>query len=120
MRKAVVNRKVVQCRQRKAAQCKAGTAEEQKQESLAKAEDWDRQLKELTKLRELKELQVRTPRLSCPALSPLCSAEWSAVFTGCGDCSKGGCGGCSEVGCGDCSECKEGRGAEGAPPGRLL
>jgi hypothetical protein len=108
MRKAVVNRKVVQCRQRKAAQCKAGTAEE---ESSAKAEDRDRQLKEFTKLRELKELQVRTPRLSCPALSPLCSAEWSAVFAGCGDCSKGGCGGCSEVGCG-------GRGAEGAP--RLL
>ena len=64
MRKAVVNRKVVQCRQRKAAQCKAGTAEE---ESSAKAEDRDRQLKEFTKLRELKELQVRTPRLSCPA-----------------------------------------------------
>ncbi len=107
MRKAVVSRKTVQAAQRKAAQCKAGTAEEQTQESSAKAEEWDRQLKEFTKLRELKELQVRTPRLSCPALSPLCSAEWSAVFAGCGDCSKGGCGGCSEVGCG-------GR-AEGAP-----
>jgi hypothetical protein len=55
-------------------------AEEEKKERERAA--W---LKEFTERRELKELQVRTPRLSCPALSPLCNAEWSAVFAGCGD-----------------------------------
>jgi hypothetical protein len=55
-------------------------AEEEKKERERAA--W---LKEFTERRELKELQVRTPRLSCPALSPLCGVERSAVFAGCGD-----------------------------------
>ena len=30
-------------------------------------------------LKKQRELEVRTPRLSCPALSLLCSVEWSAA-----------------------------------------
>jgi hypothetical protein len=37
---------------------------------------------ELKEQKEQRELQVRAPRLSCPASSPLCSMEWPPASAG--------------------------------------
>ena len=60
----------------------AGTAEEQAAEAAARAAKELEAREAATKAAGQRELKVRPPRLSCPALSVLCSVEWPPASAG--------------------------------------